>query len=138
MFNFEIGSNHMQTFPGCFLIYDGECPVCSGYVQFSAIRKKIPDLQLVSARDVNDPRVKFAWSHGINLNDEMALFYENNWYIGPEVMLKLGATGKTGVMDRFLHAFLSDADVRQKRYRLLVRLRKMLLGLLGRKEIKSN
>ena len=126
----------MSILSGSFLIYDGDCPLCSDYVQSVKIRKKIPDLQFVSARDVDDARVKQARNLGINLNEEMALFYENSWYIGPEAMLKLGATGTTGVIDRLLHSYLRGAGKRQKRYRFLVLLRKVLLRMLSRQEIR--
>ena len=126
----------MSSFSGTFLIYDGDCPLCTDYVQSTKIREKIPDLQFVSARDVDDARVKHAWDIGINLNEEMALYYENSWYTGPEAMLKLGATGTPGVLDRLIHTYLGGADVRRKRYGFLVSFRKILLRMLSRQEIR--
>jgi len=121
---------------GSFLIYDGDCPVCANYVLLAGLRQKIPDLQLISARDAADPRVRQAWDTGIDLNEEMALFYAARWYIGAEAMLMLCETGKVGFFDRFVHAFLGGIHTRQNRYRFLVALRKTLLRLLSRKEIE--
>ena len=68
------------------LIYDGECPVCASYVAFAEVRRKVPGLRLVSARE-DDPAVREAWKRGINLNDEMALRIGDKWYGGAEAIL---------------------------------------------------
>jgi hypothetical protein len=34
-----------------FLLYDGDCPVCSAYVAMSRLRQLYPDLLVLSARE---------------------------------------------------------------------------------------
>ena len=116
------------------LIYDGHCPVCSNYLAFAGVRRKIPDLKLISARD-DDPIVREAWGRGINLNNEMALKLDSKWYTGADVITKLAELATPSLGERLLCEFLGSAAVRKRRYSILVFLRKVLLRILRRPEI---
>jgi predicted DCC family thiol-disulfide oxidoreductase YuxK len=116
------------------LIYDGYCPVCSNYVAFIEVRRKILDLRLVSARD-DDPVVREAWARGINLNNEMALRLNGKWYAGADVIAKLAELGTPSLGEGLLRGFLGSTAVRKRRYSILVFLRKVLLRILRRPEI---
>lgn len=117
------------------LIYDGECPVCSNYVAFSNARKNIPGLQLISARQ-DHALVRAAWAQGYNLNNEMLLYNNGTWFSGADVMSKLDALGQQSATDKLLAFLLGKSNSRNSRYALLVKLRKLLLWILQRSEIK--
>jgi predicted DCC family thiol-disulfide oxidoreductase YuxK len=116
------------------LVYDGDCPVCSNYVLHSRLKERIPDIRLVSARE-NDPAVAEVRKLGIDLNEDMALWWNGKWMTGSDAMLEISRHGAPGVMERGLLLFLGEGSQSPARYRILVRLRKLLLRLLGRKEI---
>lgn len=117
------------------LIYDGECPVCSNYVAFSNARKNIPSLKLLSARQEHN-LVKAAWQQGFNLNNEMVLFHNGQWFSGADVMSQLDAFGQPSLTDKLLAVVLGKSASRNSRYAFLVKLRKLLLWILRRSEIK--
>lgn len=117
------------------LIYDGECPVCSNYVAFSNARKNIPGLQLISARQ-DHALVRAAWQQGYNLNNEMVLYHNGHWFSGADVMSELDALGQPSTTDKFLAAILGKSSSRHSRYAVLVKMRKLLLWILRRTEIK--
>ena len=119
---------------GAVLIYDGHCPVCSNYVAFIEVRRKIPGLRLVSARD-DDPAVREAWARGINLNNEMALVLDGRWYTGADVIAKLAELGTPSLGEGLLRGFIGSSAGRKRRYNMLVFLRKVLLRILRRPEI---
>jgi predicted DCC family thiol-disulfide oxidoreductase YuxK len=117
------------------LVYDGDCPVCSNYVLHSRLKERFPDIRLVSARE-NDPAVAEARRSGIDLNEDMALWYNDKWITGGEAMVEIGRRGTPGLLERGLLLFLGKQPQRWSRYRTLVRMRKLLLRLLGRQEIR--
>ena len=119
---------------GAVLIYDGHCPVCSNYVAFVEVRRKVPGIRLVSARD-DDPAVREAWALGINLNNEMALILDGTWYTGADVIAKLAELGTPSLGEGLLRRFIGSAAVSKRRYGILVYLRKLLLRILRRPEI---
>ena len=119
---------------GPVLIYDGHCPVCSNYAAFVEVRRKVPNLRLVSARD-DDPAVREAWARGINLNNEMALTLDGTWHTGADVIVKLAELGTPSLGEGLLRRFLGSVPVRKWRYGILVFLRKLLLLILRRPEI---
>jgi predicted DCC family thiol-disulfide oxidoreductase YuxK len=116
------------------LVYDGDCPVCSNYVLHSRLKERFPDIRLISARE-NDPAVAEARKSGINLNEDMALWWNDKWITGSEAMIEISQHGAPGLLERALLLFLGKGSQRAVRYRILVRMRKLLLRLLGRREI---
>jgi predicted DCC family thiol-disulfide oxidoreductase YuxK len=127
-------STSKQVMAAAVLVYDGDCPVCSNYVLHSRLKERFPDIRLVSARE-NDPAVAEARKCGIDLNEDMALWWNGNWMTGSEAMLEISRHGAPGVLERGLLLFLGRGAQSAARYRVLVRLRKLLLRLLGRQEI---
>lgn len=119
---------------GAILVYDGDCPVCSNYVLHSRLKERFPDIRLVSARE-NDPAVAEAHKSGIDLNEDMALWWNGKWITGGEAMVEISRHGTPGFLERGLLWFLGKGPQRSSRYRILVRMRKLLLRLLGRREI---
>jgi predicted DCC family thiol-disulfide oxidoreductase YuxK len=121
-------------FGGTVLVYDGDCPVCSNYVLHSRLKERFPGIRLVSAR-ANDPAVSEAYKSSINLNEDMALWHNGKWITGGEAMIEISRHGTTGFLERGLLVFLGKGSQNAARYRMLVRMRKLLLRLLGRQEI---
>jgi predicted DCC family thiol-disulfide oxidoreductase YuxK len=124
-----------QDYGGAILVYDGDCPVCSNYVLHSRLKERFREIRLVSARE-NDPAVAEARKSGIDLNEDMALWCNGKWITGSAAMVEISRHGTPGLLERGLLLFLGKGPLRSSRYRLLVRMRKLLLRLLGRQEIK--
>ena len=62
------------------LIYDGQCSLCSRYVQLMRLREHI-DLQLIDARQPS-PEVSAARDKGLELDQEMVLRLDDATYHG--------------------------------------------------------
>jgi predicted DCC family thiol-disulfide oxidoreductase YuxK len=123
-----------QDYGGAVLVYDGDCPVCSNYVLHSRLKERFQEIRLVSARE-NDPAVTDARKSGIDLNEDMALWFNGKWITGSAAMVEISRHGTPGLLERGLLLFLGKGLLRSSRYRILVRMRKLLLRLLGRQEI---
>lgn len=132
----SIAHGSAELADGAVLIYDGECPVCANYVAFAEVRRKVPGIRLVSARQGDDPAVSAAWRHGFDLDREMLLLLDGRWFSGAAAIVKLAELGTTGMRERLLRRFLGSTAGRERRYRVLVAGRKLLLRLLGRSDIR--
>lgn len=101
-----------------YLIYDGDCPVCSRYAEFAALKRKMPDLELIDARtNFDHPAVRMVRAKGLVLDDGMAYVDGEDVVYGGDVMRKLDHHSLAG------------------HYKLLKFGRAVLLRLLGRKKM---
>jgi predicted DCC family thiol-disulfide oxidoreductase YuxK len=66
---------------GDYLLYDGECPVCAGFVRFAEFRRRHPGLQLLDARGQPD-LVADLRRRGYEINDGMVLVIDGRLYYG--------------------------------------------------------
>lgn len=88
---------------GDYLLYDGECPICAGFVRFAEFRRRHPDLQLLDARQ--EPQlVAQLRGEGYEINDGMVLVLDGRVYYGAAANEKLASfqgdlpTGKRAAM----------------------------------------
>jgi predicted DCC family thiol-disulfide oxidoreductase YuxK len=65
-----------------WLLYDGDCPFCSNYVQMLQIKKNIGDLPLIDARN-NGAELAQATAAGLDLDQGMVLKINGVFYHGP-------------------------------------------------------
>ncbi|MDO9382155.1 MAG: DCC1-like thiol-disulfide oxidoreductase family protein [Hyphomicrobiaceae bacterium] len=75
---------------GDYLLYDGECPICAGFVKFAEFRRRHPDLQLLDAR--HEPGlVAELRRKGYEINDGMVLLVDAKLYYGADASAKLAS-----------------------------------------------
>jgi len=119
-----------------FLLYDGECPVCSAYVAMSRLRQLYPDVRVASARD--EPELVAALRKaGYEINEGMVLSLDRNIYFGPQATRMIAILGRASP-SRWRHAVLASigtAPWAAPLYPWLNRARLLLLRLLGRRPI---
>jgi predicted DCC family thiol-disulfide oxidoreductase YuxK len=119
-----------------FLLYDGDCPVCSGYVAMSRLRQLYPDLRVVSARD--EPSLVAALRQaGYEINEGMVLSLDRNIYFGAEATRMIAILGQASPSRwrQVLLASIGTAPWARPLYPWLNRARLVLLTLLGRRPI---
>lgn len=72
------------------ILYDGECPVCSAYSKYVALKELGAELVLQNARDKTD-LVCEANRRGLVLDEGMIVVVGDNWYHGAQAMHVLAA-----------------------------------------------
>jgi predicted DCC family thiol-disulfide oxidoreductase YuxK len=84
--------------PKAWIIYDGQCPFCSRYVEIVRLRDSLGRVELVDARE-GGPIVDEAISAGLDLDDGMVLKIGDRFYHGDECvhMLALLSTPSGGL-----------------------------------------
>ena len=72
------------------IIYDGDRPFCSNYIQLLSLKKTTGDVTLVNARHQDSVHIKEAVEYGLDPNDSMALKVEQHRHHGAECINILG------------------------------------------------
>ncbi len=112
------------------VIYDGECPFCSGYVKLMDLRRRVGDVELVDARS-DDPRVKAVQRDGYDLNEGMVAIYGARTYYGGEAVALISRLGSGGILSRIF----GDDSRSRLMYPAMKMGRNIALRLLGRSKI---
>lgn len=121
--------------PDNYLLYDGECPVCSRYVLWTGLRRHCPDITLLNAREWPE-LVAHLRENGTEVNDTMVLRMKGQQYEGAAALTKINSLVEpASFQEKAMHVFTKSASMLQTVYPHLVRCRKLLLRLLGRPEI---
>jgi len=119
------------------IIYDGECPLCSGYVKMLRLRARVGTVRLVDARS-EDAAVLDARRAGLDLDTGMVAIWQGRTFHGAEAMhLLTMLTAGDGIAARFQRVVFGSPDRAARLYPWLVRGRMALLRLLGRKPIAA-
>ena len=129
--------NNIDTLKcGEFLLYDGECPVCSRYVLWTNIRNKNPDIALLDARQ--QPELVAALrTEGIEINNTMFLQVDGRRFVGAAAMAKISVYMPQNTLpQRILRSLTSSQLLFQTIYPGLGLGRKLLLALLRRRQIR--
>ena len=118
------------------LVYDGECPFCSLYVQYVRIRSAAGNLELINARD-GGPMVEEIRLRKLDLNEGMVLIIDGQYHFGAECIhrLALMSTG-TGWFNRLNAILFSSAFLSKIFYPWLRFGRNLTLKALGRSRIE--
>jgi hypothetical protein len=114
-----------------FLLYDGECPVCSAYVAMARLRRLYPDLEVLNAR-AEPGLVAELRRQGYEINVGMVLNLDGVVHFGADATRTIACLGgaspswwrRTGL------SLLAAAP-----YRWLSLGRRALLALLRRRSI---
>jgi predicted DCC family thiol-disulfide oxidoreductase YuxK len=114
-----------------FLLYDGECPVCSRFVAWTRLQASRPGIRLADARQ--EPElVAMVRAKGIEINDSFCLSINGELVHGAAAMALIGQLAQpSGLFARLVVGSLAS-DVGGRFYPVLVRGRKLLLWLLGK------
>lgn len=115
---------------GDYLLYDGECPICAGFVRFAEFRRRHPDLQLIDAREA-PALVADLRRQGYEINDGMVLVVDGRLYYGADANTKL-ASYTSGLPARKRAAM---SAIGATPYPLLRGVRNVLLRLRGKRPI---
>jgi len=119
------------------VVYDGECPFCSRYVLLYQLRERGQRVHLIDARS-SHPIVSEIRTRNLNLNDGMVVRWRGRYHYGAEAMHLLATLAKDGsFFNRINRMLFSHPQVARALYPALVRARKLLLRLLGRKLINE-
>ncbi len=118
------------------LVYDGECPFCSLYVQYVRVNSAAGNLELINARD-GGPIVEGIRSRKLDLNEGMVLIVAGQYHFGAECIhrLALMSTG-TGWFNRFNAIIFSSAFLSKIFYPFLRFGRNLTLKALRRSRIE--
>jgi predicted DCC family thiol-disulfide oxidoreductase YuxK len=120
------------------IIYDGQCPFCTRYVQFIRLRDAIGEVRLIDAR-TDKTLVQKLEQSGINLNDGMVLIMDGEIFHGADCINKIAKLSKStsgfGVANAWLFRSQKRAAII---YPVLRWARGVLLFILGRRPIHSN
>jgi len=116
------------------LIYDGECPLCSRYVQMTRLKENV-ELTLVDARH-GGAEVDAARGAGYELDKGMLLWLDGTAYHGSAAINALALLTTPSSMFNRLNALIFRSPIVAKlSYPFLVFGRNSLLRLLGRSKL---
>jgi predicted DCC family thiol-disulfide oxidoreductase YuxK len=119
-----------------YVVYDGECPFCSSYVNLLRLREAAGPVVLLNARE-DHPVVREVEQHGVVLDQEMALVMGNEIYSGGECINRLALMStQSGVFNRLNAVLFSSPGFSKFAYPFLRCGRNLALKALRRKPIR--
>lgn len=68
-----------------WLVYDGECPVCTTWCRYARIRDAVGELQLIDARQPG-PLMDEITAAGLDIDQGMVLKFKDVLYYGPDAI----------------------------------------------------
>jgi predicted DCC family thiol-disulfide oxidoreductase YuxK len=123
--------------PAAWIVYDGDCPFCSRYIQMVRLREAVGPVRLVNARD-GGPLVEEAWRAGFDLDAGMMLKMGGKLYFGDACVQRLALLSTpVGAFNRINRAILSSPTAARILYPILRSGRNLTLRLLGRRRIRD-
>ena len=119
------------------LIYDGDCPFCRNYIHMLRLKEAVGHVVLINARD-GGKYVDAAIAKGLDLNEGMALFYDNTWYHGSDCMHALSLmTTPSGFFNRTAARIFRNPQRAGRLYPILRFGRNITLKILGVRQINQ-
>lgn len=114
-----------------FILYDGDCPVCSAYVRHLRLRRAIGQVALVNGRDRTDLVAAFR-DQGMEINDGFIFHDGNKAHWGADAMIALAILTTPSSWLNRINATLFRSNVIARTVYPLLRIgRRALLGLRG-------
>jgi predicted DCC family thiol-disulfide oxidoreductase YuxK len=117
------------------VVYDGQCPFCTRFVQLYRIRQLVGQVRLVDARDApgSDAVLQEVHEAGLDLDLGMAVKWRGRIYHGADAMHVLALLGAEGsLFGRMNRALFTRPALARRIYPALVAGRRLTLRLLGR------
>lgn len=126
----------MNTDAIAWLIYDGNCPLCSAYVRLLKIREAVGKLQLLDARE-GGPLVEGVIAAGFDLDEGMVLKIGDRVYHGDDCIHALALMSTQSSMFNRINAAVFRSPTRSRLiYPFLKAGRILILWFLGRKKLR--
>lgn len=116
-----------------YFIYDGECPLCAYAAQAFRIKQSVGNLVLINARDEDQhPWVKKVNDRGLDLDEGMAILYQDNIYHGQDALHLMGLIGTDIGWFNKVNTFLfRSKPVSRCCYPIMRAVRNVLLSIKG-------
>lgn len=118
---------------GVWLLYDGECPLCSAVASATRLKEAYGALHLLDARTSgDDPLYREAVRRGLDLNEGMVIAAGGDLHFGAEAVrfIARAGDGRTPTMALARALFRAEAPARAA-YPLFRGLRNLALRLKG-------
>ena len=113
------------------ILYDGECPFCSHYVQRLHVQAHCGEVKLVDAR-LNDATAQFYWQQGYNLDEGMIALWDDRVYYGADAVNLLAQLADPDDVFNRLHRWLmAQPKMAGLFYPLFKRARRLALAFKG-------
>lgn len=119
------------------VVYDGECPFCSNFVQMQRLRANVGRVALINARDHLD-HVQDAKARGLDIDKGMLVFWSGRIYEGGDAVNIMAVLGDDSPFARFTRALFKSPTVSRALYPALRAGRNGVLALLGRRKMASD
>jgi predicted DCC family thiol-disulfide oxidoreductase YuxK len=114
-----------------YLIYDGECPFCSNFVQMTKLRETIGPLRLINARE-NGHEVQAATAQGFVIDQGMLLMLDGKTYYGADCLNRLALlSSRSNVFNKLVYAMFRMPVIARLSYPVLKAGRAATIRLLG-------
>jgi predicted DCC family thiol-disulfide oxidoreductase YuxK len=114
------------------VIYDGECPFCSNFVQLMALKRAVGSVSLVDARG-GDPVVRTVIADGYDLNEGMVVLFGANTYYGSDAVALMSVlSNDKGWFASLLSRLLRDPGRAKLLYPWMKAGRRIVLTVLRR------
>ncbi len=128
-----------QTKEGVWLIYDGDCPICTTMTHALQIKKTVGHLHLVNARENREhPLLKEVNDRRLNLDEGMVLKYQNRYYLGKDALHMMALLGSAqGWFNQINAALFRSKSLARFCYPVMRTSRNTLLRLRGVRKIRN-
>ena len=119
------------------VIYDGDCPICTSYVNYLRLKDVVSTVELIDARRAPE-EVERLQQLGVSLDDGIVVEFGSARYHGAEAMHQLTLmTTRSGLVNRIMHWMFSSRKRARYAYPVLRSGRNFVLWLLKRPRITS-
>ena len=117
------------------IIYDGECPICKHFVLKRNVEQNGYQLNLIDARTLSAQQISDYRQRGFDLNQGMLARYQGKEYFANDALTFLLSVSQHS---RKVESVIESGYLKMNSpslYRILVKLRLLLLKCLGRKPL---
>jgi predicted DCC family thiol-disulfide oxidoreductase YuxK len=123
--------------PRAWIVYDGQCPFCSRYVQLLRLRESLGAVRLIDARE-GGPIVEELQRARVDLDEGMVLKLDDRLYHGHDCIHVLALLSTpSGLFNRINAAVFRSPLAARMLYPVLRAGRNAVLRLLGRGKIRQ-
>ena len=117
------------------IIYDGECPFCTGFARLVRLRENVGTVRIVNARD-GGPEVERVLAAGLDLDEGNAVLEGGRIHHGTEAQLWLAAhSARWAPAGWFLGTLFATPTLARRSYPIVKGIRNLTLRVTGRKQI---
>lgn len=118
-----------------YLIYDGSCPFCAKYVEFTRFKAAVGPIRLIDARS-SAPEVEAAARSGFNLDDGMLLHLDGRTYHGADCLNRVALlSSRSGVLNRTSRALFRSPTISRLAYPILRAGRRATLRVIRERDL---